>query len=211
MTWHTIRAFGATDYQAVMRYRDPNMRSFRFRSSTCSALTPEMHKKGRWYVGGWKMHLSIYPADYAKALIALRMFEARTVPAGLVYKYAGSRRLYEGFAGEVKGKFATIYCKAPTDIPTIVYLMNLLFAQQGITPVARSQINRFVGLKHELQLIGGYGFVRYGAFCYTNGVLDLTDAKREPMPDNRRLAFPRFTDPTRLAGEMAVFMDLVEK
>lgn len=211
MTWHTIRAFGATDYQAVMRYRDPNTQSFRFRTSTCRALTPEMRKKDRWYVGGWKMHLSIYPADFAKALIALRLFEDRTAPTGLVYKYACSRRLYEGFAGEVKGKFATIYCKAPTDIPTVVHLLNQLFTQEGITPLGRTQINALDGLKHELPLIGGYGFVRYGAFCYTNGVLDLTDADREPMPDNRRRPFPRFTDPNRLAGEMAEFMDLVER
>lgn len=157
------------------------------------------------------MHLSIYPADFAKALSALRLFEDRTAPTGLVYKYAGSRRLYEGFSGEVKGKFATTYCKAPTDIPTVVHLVNQLFTQEGITPVGRTQINALDGLKHELPLIGGYGFVRYGAFCYTNGVLDLTDVDRDPMPDNRRRPFPRFTDPNRLAGETAVFMDLVER
>ena len=211
MPWHTIRSFGATDYQAVMRYRDANMRSFRFRSSPCCALTPAMRKKDKWYVGGWKIHLSIYPADYAKALLALRLFDGRVAPTGLVYKYAGSKRLYESFSGEVKGKFATIYCKAPTDIPTVIYLLNQLFTQEGITPVGRTQINKLDGLKHELRLIGGFGFVRYGAFCYTNRILDLTDPNREPMPDNRRRPFPRFKDPNRLAGEMAVFMDLVEK
>lgn len=209
MTWHTIRAFGATDYQAVMRYRDPNTQSFRFRTSTCRALTPEMRKKDRWYVGGWKMHLSIYPADFAKALIALRLFEDRTAPTGLVYKYACSRRLYEGFAGEVKGKFATIYCKASTDIPAIIHLINLLFTQDGITPVSSEKIKGLKGLSHELPLVGGYGFVRYGAFCYTNGILDLTDADRKPMSDSRRLAFPRFKDPTRLTGEIEVFKDLL--
>ena len=211
MSWHTIRSFGATDYPAVMRYRDPDTGTFRFRSSTSDALTPEMRKKGKWYVGGWKIHWSIYPADYAKALLALRLFEDRMAPTGLVYKYAASRRVYESFAGEVKGKFATIYCKVPTDVSTVVYLLNQLFTQEGITPVGRPQINGLDGLKHELKLIGGYGFVRYGAFCYTNGVLDLTDANREPMPDTRRRPFPRFTDPTRLAGEMALFTDLLER
>jgi len=211
VSWHTIRSFGATDYQAVMRYRDPGTQSFRFRTSTSCALTLEMRKKDKWYVGGWKIHLSIYPADYARALLALRLFEDRMAPTGLVYKYAASRRLYESFAGEVKGKFATIYCKAPTDIPTVIYLLNQIFTQEGITPVGRAQINGLDGLKHELRLIGGYGFVRYGAFCYTNGILDLTDANREPMPDNRRRPFPRFTDPTRLEGEMALFADLVER
>jgi hypothetical protein len=156
------------------------------------------------------MHLTIYPADYAKALGALSTFEERTASAGLVFKYAGSRRLYEDFAGEVKGKFATIYCKAPADIPTVVYLLNPLFTQQGMTPVARAQINTFAGLRHELPLIGGYGFVRYGAFCYTNGVLDLTDASREPMRDTRRRPFPSFRDPARLEAEMDAFRDLIQ-
>ena len=211
VAWHTIRSFGATDYQAVMRYWDADLQAFRFRSSTCCALTPEMRKKDKWYVGGWKIHLSIYPADYAKALLALRLFEDRIAPTGLVYKYAASRRLYECFSGEVKGKFATIYCKAPTDVPTIVYLLNQLFTQEGITPVDRGLINTLDGLKHELQLIGGYSFVRYGAFCYTNGILDLTDPTKEPITDSRRRPFPHFRDATRLAGEMAAFKRLLQQ
>ncbi len=209
MAWHMIRSFGATDYRAIMRYWDPQAQSFRFRSSTSNALTPELRKKNKWYVGGWKIHLSIYPTDYPKALPALRLFEDRMAPTGLVYKYAASKHLYESFVGEVKGKFATIYCKTPTDIPTVAYLLNQLFTQEGITPVGETQVNSLDGLKHELPLIGGYGFVRYGAFCYTNGILDLTDADREPLQDSRRLPFPRFKDPTRLTCEMDVFMDLV--
>lgn len=211
MAWHTIRSFGATDYPALMRQWDPDAQSFKLRLSTSGALTPKMRKQDKWYVGGWKIHWSIYPADYAKALLAIRLFEDRMVSTDLVYKYAASRRRYERFAGEVKGKFATIYCKAPTDVPTVVYLLNQLFIQEGITPVGRSQINALEGLKHELKLFGGYAFIRYGAFCYTNGILDLTDANREPMPDNRRRPFPRFTDPNRLAGEMALFADLLER
>ncbi len=211
MAWHTIRSFGATDYQAVMRYWDADLQAFRFRSSTSGVLTQEMRKKDKWYVGGWKIHLSIYPADYAKALLALRLFEDRIAPTGLVYKYAASRRLYEYFVGEVKGKFATIYCKAPTDIPTIIYLLNQFFTQEGITPVDRALISALTGLKHELNLIGGYGFVRYGAFCYTNGILDLTDPTREPMTDSRRRPFPHFRDVARLAGEMAAFKGLLQQ
>jgi hypothetical protein len=195
VAWHTIRSFGATDYPAVMRHRDPKTQSFKLRFSTSNALTPAMRKQDKWYVGGWKIHWSIYPADYAKALLALRLFGDRMASTGLVHKYAASRRGYEHFAGEVKGKFATIYCKAPTDVPTVVFLLNQLFTQEGITPVGITQINALEGLKHELKLIGGYGFVRYGAFCYTNGILDLTDASREPMRDTRRRPFPTFTDP----------------
>lgn len=209
MVWQTIRAFGETDYTAVMRQWDPDTRSFRLRSSTCDALTREMRNKEKWYVAGWKIHLSIYPADYDKALAALRLFDERMAPTGLVYKYARSRQLYEGFSGEVKGKFATIYCKSPTDVPAIIHLINLLFTQDGITPVSSDKIKGLDGLSHELPLVGGYGFVRYGAFCYTNGILDLTDADRKPMSDSRRLAFPRFKDPTRLAGEMEVFKALL--
>jgi hypothetical protein len=73
-----------------------------------------MRRKEAWYVAGWKVHLSIYPANFAAVLPALRIFETRVAASGLVYKYAASKKLYEGFAGEVKGKFATIYCKAPT-------------------------------------------------------------------------------------------------
>ena len=211
MAWHTIRSFGATDYPAVMRHWDPVAQSFKLRFSTSDALTPEMRKKDKWYVGGWKIHWSIYPADYAKALLALRLFEDRMAPTGLVYKYAASRREYDNLVGAAKGKFATIYCKAPTDVTAIVYLMNQLFTQEGITPVARAQINTLEGLKHELKLSGGYAYVRYGAFCYTNGILDLTDASREPMRDSRRRPFPTFTDPTRLAGETALFSDLLER
>jgi hypothetical protein len=211
VAWHTIRSFGATDYQAVMRYWDVDLQAFRFRTSTSSTLTPEMRKKDKWYVGGWKIHLSIYPADYSKALLALRLFEDRIAPTCLVYKYAASRRLYENFSGEVKGKFTTIYCKAPTDIRTVVYLVNKLFTQEGITPVGRTQINALDGLKHELKLIGGYGFVRYGAFCYTNGILDLTDPDRRPMTDSRCRPFPHFRDANRLAGEMAAFMGLLKQ
>ena len=114
------------------------------------------------------------------------------------YKYAASKGLYEAFEGEVKGKFATIYCTTPDEIPPILHLTNQLFTQEGITPVARSRIDELDGLRHELPLIGGYGFVRYGAFCYTNGLLDLTDPSREPIRDNRHLPFPRFRDPARL-------------
>ncbi len=211
MTWHTIRSFGATDYTAVMRHWDPDAQSFKLRLSTSGALTPAMRKQDKWYVGGWKIHWSIYPADYAKALLALKLFEDRVASTGLVYKYAASRRIYERLAGEVKGKFATIYCKTPVDVSMVVLLMNQLFVQEGITPLARTQINALKGLKHELKLIGGYAFVRYGAFCYTNAILDLTDASRKPMRDSRRRPFPRFTDPTRLAGEMALFADLIAR
>lgn len=168
-----------------------------------------MRNKDPWYVAGWKIHLSIYPADYANALAALKLFNERMGPTGLVFKYASSRPLYEGFSGEVKGKFATIYCKAPTDIPAIMHLINLLFTQEGITPVSSDLINGLEGLGHELPLVGGYGFVRYGAFCYTYGILDLTDADRKPMSDSRRLPFPRFKDPTLLAGELEVFKNLI--
>ena len=209
MSWHTIRSFGATDYQAVMRYRDPDTQSFLFRLSTSREITPEMRRKDRWYVAGWKLHLSIYPADYSKALLALRIFEDRIAPTGLVYKYAASKSIYEGFAGEVKGKFATVYCRVPTDIPPVIYLLNQVFTQEGITPVARRIIESLEGLRVELPLTGGYGFVRYGAFCYTNGILDPTDADRDPIPDSRRRPLPRFRDPTRLEGEMAAFRDLI--
>lgn len=209
MSWHTIRSFGATDYQAVMRYRDPGTQSFRFRLSTSREITPEMRRKNRWYVAGWKLHLSIYPADYSKALLALRLFEDRMAPTGLVYKYAASKSIYEGFSGEVKGKFATVYCRAPTDIPPVIHLLNQAFTQEGITPVARRVIDSLEGLRVELPLTGGYGFIRYGAFCYTKGILDPSDADREPIPDSRRRALPRFRDPNRLEGEMAVFRDLL--
>jgi len=169
-----------------------------------------MRNKDKWYVAGWKIHLSIYPSDYSKALPALRLFEDRMSPTGLVYKNAASRRLYVSFTDAVKGKFATFYCKAPTDIPPIAFRLNQLFTQDGITPVSRIKINQLDGLKHELPLIGGYCFVRYGAFCYTNGILDLTDANREPVQDSRHLPFPRFKDPARLSGEMDVFMDHVQ-
>jgi hypothetical protein len=211
MAWHTIRSFGEADYTAVMRMWDPRSRAFRFRSSTCSALTREMRRKDAWYVAGWKVHLSIYPANYAAALPALKIFETRIAASGLVYKYAASKQLYEGFSGEVKGKFATIYCKAPTDVPTVIQLINQLFTQEGITPVNRAIIETLDGLRHEIPLSGGYGFVRYGAFCYTNGILDLTDPGHDPMRDNRHLPFPRFSDPARLAGEMDTFMHLVDK
>lgn len=205
-----IRSFGASDYPAVMRYRDPDTGQFRFRSSTSRRLTREMRRKDRWYVAGWKLHLSIYPADYARALPALRLFEDRVAPTGLVYKYAASKRIYESFVGEVRGKFATIYCRAPSEIPTAIYLLNQLFTQEGITPVDRRTIDSLDGLKVELPLLGGYGFVRYGAFCYTNGILDPTDASREPMQDSRQCPFPRFRDPIRLAEDIAVFRDLLQ-
>ena len=209
MAWRKIRSFGATDYQAVMRYRDEDSQSFRLRFAACSELTPAMRKKNKWYVAGWKIHLTIYPSDYPKALMALRLFEDRMASTGLVYKYAASKLLYEGFEGEVKGKFATIYCKAPTDIAPVVYLVNQLFTQDGLTPVGRNIIDALDGLKHELPLIGGFGFVRYGAFCYTNGILDLSAADRKPMPDNRHRAFPEFRDPARLAGEMDLFKEII--
>jgi len=209
MSWHVMRSFKDSDHQAYMRFWDPASCCFRFRTLTCSALNREMRKRDRWYVAGWKIHLSIYPADYARALPALRLFEDRVAPAGLVYKYAASKGLYEAFEGEVKGKFATIYCTTPDEIPPILHLTNQLFTQEGITPVARSRIDELDGLRHELPLIGGYGFVRYGAFCYTNGLLDLTDPSREPIRDDRHLPFPRFRDPARLAAEIDLFNDLI--
>jgi hypothetical protein len=192
-----------------MRFWDPASRAFRFRTVTCSALTREMRKTNRWYVAGWKIHLSIYPGDYAKALPALRLFEDRVAPTGLVYKYAASRGLYEGFEGEVKGKFVTVYCKAPDEIPPTIHLINQLFVQEGITPVAHARIDELDGLRHEFPLVGGYGFVRYGAFCYTKGILDLTDPSRAPLRDNRHLPFPRFRDPARLAAQIDLFDDWI--
>ena len=209
MSWHAIRSFGTTEHTAYMRYWDKARQSFRLRSSPCSALTREMRRKNRWYVAGWKIHLSIYPADYAKVLPALRIFENRMAPTGLVYKYAASKKIYESFEGEVKGKFATIYCKAPTDVPSITTLINQLFTQEGVTPVSQGRIETLEGLHHEVPLVGGFGFVRYGAFCYTNGILDLTDAGRAPLRDSRLRPFPQFTDPTRLADEMAAFSDVL--
>ena len=76
MSWNTIRSFGATDYPAVRRIRDPQTGFYDFQTSTCAALTPAMRKKDRWYVAGWKIHLSVYPGEYARALAALRLFEA---------------------------------------------------------------------------------------------------------------------------------------
>jgi hypothetical protein len=192
-----------------MRIRDPQTGSYGFRTSTCAALTPAMRRKNRWYVAGWKIHLSIYPGDYARVLAALRLFETRVGPTELVYKYAASQQLYKAFAGEVKGKFATVYCKMPTDIRPIVYLVNQLFTQEGIVPVSRRKIDQLDGLKHEFALIGGYCFVRYGAFCYTQGILDLSDANREPLADDRHRPFPAFTDAALLAGQIELFRDLV--
>ena len=209
MSWHAIRSFGSSNYHAYMRYWDTAGQCFRFQSSTCADLTREMRQQNKWYVAGWKLHLSIYPADYPKALPALRIFEKRMASSGLVYKYAASKRIYEDFEGEVKGKFATMYCHAPADVPTILFLINQLFTQEGITPVSRSRIDALTGLRHELPLIGGFGFVRYGAFCFTNGILDLTDASRAPLQDRRNRPFPRFKDPSRLDDEMAVFSDLL--
>jgi hypothetical protein len=211
MTWYTIRSFGDTDYTAVKRMWDPRSRSFCLCSSSCNRLTREMRRKDAWYVAGWKLHLSIYPADYPAALPALMKFEDRFATSGLVYKYAGSKKLYEDFVGEVKGKFATIYCKTPADVPTVIQQINQIFAQEGVTPVSRTTIEALDGLRHEIPLTGGYGFARYGAFCYTNGIIDLTDPGREPMPDSRHLPFPRFSDPARLAGEIDAFIHLVEQ
>ena len=211
MAWYTIRSFVDNDYPAVMRMWDPRSRSFCFRKSTCNRLTWEMLCNEAWYVAGWKVHVSIYPAEYPAALPALMKFEDRIAASGLVYKYVGSKKLYEGFVGEVKGKFATIYCKTPADVPTVIQQINQIFTHEGITPVSRTTIETLEGLRHEIPLTGGYGFVRYGAFCYTNGILDLTDPSREPMRDSRRLPFPRFSDPARLAGEMDAFMHLIEK
>ena len=105
-----------------------------------------MRNKDPWYVAGWKIHLSIYPADYANALAALRLFHERMAPTGLVYKYARSRQLYEGFSGEVKGKFATIYCKGPTDVPAIVQLINLLFTQDGLVANIAARLAGMAGI-----------------------------------------------------------------
>jgi hypothetical protein len=209
MSWHTIRSFGRSDHTATMRWWDKERQTHCFRSSPCAALTPEMRRQHRWYVAGWKVHLSIYPADYAKALPALRIFENRMAPSGLVYKYAAAKKIYEGFEGEVKGKFATIYCKTPADLPPIIHLVNQLFTQEGLTPVRRSIIDALDGLRHELPLVGGFGFARYGAFCYTNGILDFSDPGRAPLRDNRQLAFPHFRDPARLESEIEVFQDVL--
>jgi len=209
MAWHAIRSFGTTDHKAYMRFWDKESQSFHFRSTTCAALTREMRRRNRWYVAGWKIHLSIYPADYSKALPALRIFENRMAAANLVYKYAASKKIYGDFEDAVKGKFATVYCKAPSEVPPVIYLINQLFTQEGITPVSPARISVLDGLRHELPLIGGFGFVRYGAFCYTNGILDLTDASRAPLQDNRHRPFPRFKDPTRLANEMEAFREVL--
>ncbi len=211
MSWHAIRSFGATDYRAYMRFWDKERQSFRLRSSTCKALNPALRKQNKWYVAGWKIHLSIYPSDYAKVLPGLRSFENRMAPLGLVYKYAASKKIYEEFEGEVKGKFATIYCKTPADVPPIIQLVNQLFTREGITPVSRDRIGAFEGLRHELPLSGGFGFVRYGAFCYTNGILDLTDAGRAPLRDNRLRPFPSFRDSSRLTDEIAVFSSVLSE
>ena len=168
-----------------------------------------MRRKDAWYVAGWKLHLSIYPADYALALPALRMFEDRIADQGLVFKYAASRKLYGEFSGAVKGKFATIYCKAAADIRPIVHLINQLFTQDGITPLDARAVQSLEGLGHELPMVGGYGFVRYGAFCYTKGILDLTDPQRAPMPDDRSRSIPAFRNPDFLKDQMAAFEDLI--
>jgi hypothetical protein len=52
--------------------------------------------------------------------------------------------------------------------------LNQLFTQERITPVGRIQIDALSVLK----LIGGYGFLGYGAFCSANGIPDLTDASQ---------------------------------
>jgi hypothetical protein len=209
MSWHAIRSFSTADYLAYMRYWDKDRQVFRFRISSCADLTREARRQRRWYVPGWKVHLSIYPADYARSLPALRLFEDRMASTGLVYKYAASKQLYEAFEGAVKGKFATIYCRAPTEVPSVIHLINQLFTQEGVTPVSRHRIDELAGLRHELPLVGGFGFVRYGAFCYTNGILDLSDAARSPLRDNRLLPFPRFSDPCRLEHEIRAFRNVL--
>ena len=209
MTWRMIRSFRDGDYPAVMRFRDPETQAHRFRWSTTGALTPQMRRQDDWYVAGWKIHVSIFPADFSKALLALKRLDERLAPRGLVCKYAISRQVYDAFTGEVKGKFFTIYCKSSDDLPPVVHSINHLFAIEGVTPVSRIKIDELDGLRHELPLTGGYAFTRYGAFCYTNGILDLTDASRNPMSDSRHLAFPRFSDPERLSKEMGTFAELI--
>lgn len=204
-----IRSFGDSRYAAVRRQWDPQRRSHRFVVASCDTLTRDMRREHDWYVAGWKIHLSIYPGDYASALPALRLFEDRLAAKGLVYKYAASRRMYEAFMGDVKGKFATIYCQSAADVPPVIYLVNQLFTQEGITPVSRAIVDSLPGLRHELPLIDGFGFVRYGAFCYTKGLLDLSDPERAPMRDSRHRPYPRFNDPSRLEGEMDAFRGLI--
>lgn len=204
-----IRSFSVSNYTAVRRQWEPERRSHRFVVASSRTLTRGMRRENDWYVAGWKVHLSIYPADYARALPALRLFEARTAAMGLVYKYAASRKQYEAFTGDVKGKFATIYCQSAADVSPVIYLANQLFTQEGVTPVSRALIDGLPGLRHELPLVDGYGFVRYGAFCFNKAILDLTDPDRPPMTDNRHRAYPQFNDPARLETEMEAFRGVI--
>ena len=209
MTWHTFGSFRKSDYKAFARYWDESRQAFKFRSSTVDSLTPQMRRERNWYVAGWKIHLSIYPADYEKARRAVQYFAVHTASAGLVFKYARSKSVYETFSGEVAGKFATIYCMGPENIRPISSLFNELFTGAAIMPVEKDIIESLSGLSHELPLVGGFGFVRYGVFCYTNAILDPTEPSRYPIADNRHRPFPSFSDPTLLAKEIAVFEDLL--
>ncbi len=209
VTWHTIGSFRKSDYKAVARYWDESRQSFRLRSSTVGSLTPQMRRDLKWYVAGWKIHLTIYPSDYEKARRAVQYFAVHTASEGLVFKYARSKAVYESFSGEVEGKFATIYCKGPNDIRPVSNLFNDLFTGAAIMPVEKNIIENLTGLRHELPLAGGFGFVRYGVFCYTNMILDPTEPTRHPFADNRHRPFPSFSNPTLLAKEIAVFEDLL--
>ncbi|BBO84541.1 hypothetical protein [Desulfosarcina ovata] len=210
MPWHSIRSFRDSDYTAIMRDCEMHTQTFFFRRSTTREITPQMRRQVQWYVAGWKIHLSIYPAEYARVLPSLQLFENRMASTGLVYKYAASKRHYENFSGLVKGKFATLYCKSAEDIPPIIQLVNQIFTQDGITPVSKKIIGTAKGLRHELPLIGGYGFVRYGAFCYTRQILDLTDPQHEPFEDDRYHPYPQFRNPSLLDGEIGRFKNVID-
>jgi len=207
--WHTIGSFRQSKYKAFSRYWDESQQAHKFRSTTVGDLTPRMRRELKWHVAGWKIHLSIHPSDYEKARRAIQYFAVHTASVGLVFKYARTKAIYESFSGEVAGKFATIYCKGPDNIRPISTLFNSLFTGAAIVPVNKDVIDKLTGLRHELPLSGGFGFVRYGVFCYTNTILDPTEPTRHPIQDNRHRPFPSFSDPTMLAKEIAVFEDLL--
>ena len=204
-----MRAFSAASYPAVRRVCDSKTGRYSFQQTTTDKLTRPMRQQQNWHVAGWKLHIAVYPADYTQALLALRAFEERFEITGLVYKYAASRQSYENFTGAVRGKFATIYCTAPSDIPPTLELVNHFFGDHGITPLNRRTIDSLEGLRYELPLLGGFGFVRYGAFSYQRELLDLSDPQREPLVDDRCRPFPEFSDPDYLVDELVQFNDLI--
>lgn len=207
--WHLIRAFSDAAYPAVMRVRDAVSGRYAFQRTTTDQLTRRMRQQQAWHVAGWKLHIAVYPGEYALALPALRALDVRLEPTGLVLKYAVSKRLYENLAGAVKGKFATIYCMGPADVPPTVRQLNAVFAGHGITPLNRRTIATMEGLRHELPLVGGYGFVRYGAFSLQRELLDLSDPQRHPLTDDRLRPYPRFSSADFLEDQLALFKDLI--